>query len=295
VRKISLLNKTYVIYLCYFYKEDRFMKALILHASGTNRDIDAQFALQKAGADAHVVHINELKAKKTNWNDYGLLVVPGGFSYADALGAGSILAYEMHHYFFDELNEFINRKKPVIGICNGFQVLVKMGVLPTVEGGFSQDSYKRRSATLTANKRGGFECRDVLLLPQESKCIWTCGMSEPFLCPVAHGEGRFLPSSEAVLDKLVANRQIVLKYARKKTDSEGEDVVLVADGEYPYNPNGSAMDIAGVCDQTGLIFGLMPHTENNVLPRSVDSEYRRRSSTSCLAIWKNGVEYAKNS
>jgi len=273
----------------------KFMKALIIHATGTNRDFDAKFALEMAGAECEVVHINQLKAKEKNWNDYGLLVVPGGFSYADALGAGSILALELMHYFFDSINEFIYKKKPVIGICNGFQVLIKMGVLPSGESGFSQDSYKKREATLTANKKGGFECRDVILLPQDSKCIWTQGLTEPFMCPVAHGEGRFLPASKKVLDKLVANKEIALKYGRRKTDRESEDVVLLAEGEYPYNPNGSAMDIAGLCDSTGLIFALMPHTENNILPRSVDSEYRRRSSASCLAIWKNGVDYAKNS
>ena len=170
-----------------------------------------------------------------------------------------------------------------------------MGILPTSSQVFSKDSYKHRDATLTANKRGGFECRDVLLFPQDSKCIWTRGITEPFICPVAHGEGRFLPSSKEILDKLITNKEIVLKYAKKKADREDGDTVLLADGEYPYNPNGSAMDIAGICDSTGLIFALMPHTENNILPRSVDSEYRKRSSASCLAIWKNGVDYAKNS
>ncbi len=272
-----------------------FMKALIIHATGTNRDFDAKFALEVAGAESEIVHINQLKTKEKHWSDYELLVIPGGFSYADALGAGSIMALELIHYFFDGINDFIHRKKPVIGICNGFQVLIKMGILPTGDSVFSKDTYKERCATLTANKRAGFECRDVLLAPQNSKCIWTRGISEPFICPVAHGEGRFLPSSKEVLDKLVANKEIVLKYAKRKTDREGEGTVLLADGEYPYNPNGSAMDIAGLCDSTGLIFALMPHTENNVLPRSIDSEYRRRSSASCLAIWKNGVDYAKNS
>ena len=274
------------------------MKALILHASGTNRDLDAQYALQVAGMESDVVHINKLKSKEKKWQDYALLVIPGGFSYGDSLGAGLILALELMHYFFDELNEFLYRKKPIIGICNGFQVLVRAGLLPSLDGalnGLGKDSYKNRTSTLTKNKNGKFECRDVILKVLDSKCIWTKGIKEPIICPVAHGEGRFFSSSKQTIDKLVLNKEIVLKYARPNADKNACDSILVADGAYPYNPNGSILDIAGLCDSTGLILGLMPHTENNIARYAFFSKERERATLANLAIWKNGVYYAKNS
>ena len=271
------------------------VKALVLHATGTNRDFDAKYALEAAGAEGEIVHINQLKSKEKKWEDYSLLVIPGGFSYADALGAGKILSLELMHYFFDEISEFIAKRKPIIGICNGFQVLVKTGILPGNEDGvLSRDAYKNRKATLTHNENGHFECRDVVLKAIDSKCVWTSGIDEPIICPIAHGEGRFLTRSQSELDKLVANKQIALKYALIKADSEGVDDIQNANGCYPYNPNGSQEDIAGISDATGLVLGLMPHTENNIISRDVDPLERREATKACLAIWKNGVQYAKN-
>lgn len=273
------------------------MKALILHATGINRDLDAKIALQMAGLDADIVHINELKAKEKHLKDYCLLVIPGGFSYADSLGAGTLFALELLHYLFDELNEFIYRRKPIIGICNGFQVLIKSGILPgNTDGKLSKNSNQNRTVTLTNNERGRFECTDVLLhCEEDSKCIWTSGITQPFLCPVAHGEGRFFSYSKQKIDNLALNKQVVLKYARKKADKKDCGTVFNENVEYPDNPNGSSLDIAGICDSTGLILGLMPHTENNIIRRKVDSEIRQLSCDSCLTIWKNGVNYAKNS
>ena len=272
------------------------MKALVLHATGINRDLDAKIALEMAGLDADIVHINELKAKEKSLKDYCLLVIPGGFSYADSLGAGTLFAFELLHYLFDELNEFVYKRKPIIGICNGFQVLIKSGILPgNADGKISQNSYQNRLVTLTKNKMERFECRDVLLQCEDSKCIWTCGITKPFLCPVAHGEGRFCSSSKQVLDNLALNEQVVLKYATKKADKGDCDAVFKENVEYPDNPNASSLNIAGICDSTGLILGLMPHTENNIIKRKVDTKARQLSCDSCLAIWKNGVNYAKNS
>ncbi|MGP1521149.1 MAG: phosphoribosylformylglycinamidine synthase I [Treponema sp.] len=271
------------------------VKALILHATGTNRDVDAKYALELAGAEGDIVHINQLKSKEKKWKDYSLLVIPGGFSYADALGAGKILSLELMHYFFDEISEFIHKRKPIIGICNGFQVLIKTGILPgSEEGILSKDAYRNREATLTYNENAHFECRDVILKAVDSKCIWTAGITEPIICPIAHGEGRFLTSSREVLDKLIVNKQIALKYMAIKADSEGIGDIQDAKGCYPYNPNGSCEDIAGISDATGLVLGLMPHTENNVVQREVDYLERRNATKACLAIWKNGVQYAKN-
>lgn len=271
------------------------VKALLLHATGTNRDVDAKYALELAGAEGEIVHINQLKSKERKWEDYSLLVIPGGFSYADALGAGKILSLELMHYFFDEISEFVLKRKPIIGICNGFQVLIKTGILPGSEDGLlHKDAYRDRKATLTHNENGHFECRDVVLKTVDSKCIWTAGIKDPIICPVAHGEGRFLTRSQEILDKLISNKQIALKYGAMKADSEGMDIVQNADGRYPYNPNGSYEDVAGISDATGLVLGLMPHTENNVVRREVDSLERQNATKACLAIWKNGVQYAKN-
>ncbi|MGP1437660.1 MAG: phosphoribosylformylglycinamidine synthase I [Treponema sp.] len=269
------------------------VKALVLHATGTNRDVDAKYALEMAGAQAEIVHINQLKSKEKNWEDYSLMVIPGGFSYADALGAGKIFSLELMHYFFDEISQFIYKKKPIIGICNGFQVLIKTGILPGNEDGMlSKDAYRDRKATLTHNENGRFECRDVVLKAIDSKCIWTKGIDEPIICPVAHGEGRFLTSSQEILDKIIVNKQIALKYAMIQADSE--EGVHNANGRYPYNPNGSYEDIAGISDATGLVLGLMPHTENNIVRRLVDPLERQNATKACLAIWENGVCYAKN-
>ena len=201
----------------------------------------------------------------------------------------------IYAYFFDEISEFIAKRKPIIGICNGFQVLVKTGILPGNENGvLSSDAYKNRKATLTHNEKGHFECRDVVLKAIDSRSIWTAGIKMPIICPIAHGEGRFLPRSQEELDKLIANKQIALKYALIKADSEKMGDIQNANGCYPYNPNGSAEDIAGISDATGLVLGLMPHTENNIVQREVDPLERQEATKACLAIWKNGVQYAKN-
>src|SRR5687768_4619173 len=151
-------------------------KALVLQAHGSNRDLDVTEALTLAGADATGVPLNELRSHKTLLSDFQLLVLPGGFSYADALGAGKLLALDLTSYFVDEISAFVNYGKPVIGICNGFQALVKSGILPFVNDGMNDEGRKNASgATLTFNTQGHFECRWVTLKPVSQKCIWTKG------------------------------------------------------------------------------------------------------------------------
>lgn len=261
-------------------------KALVLHAPGTNRDYDAQKALELAGAEADIVQMFELKEKTKHLADYQILVVPGGFSYADALGAGKFFAYNMLNYFFDDLNAFVSAGKPVIGICNGFQVLVKAGILPGsfTECAIKQDGYKAPGATLTFNECGHFECRYVDLLPEKSVCIWTKDLTEKIVCPIAHGEGRFF-AEDAVMQQIKENKQIALVYA----GADGKP----AKGVYPFNPNGSVADIAGICNKQGTVLGLMPHSENNVVPRQRTDEKTQKQTAACLALWKAGVDYVK--
>ena len=262
-------------------------KALVLHAAGTNRDGDACTALKAAGAEPEIVHINALKVKEKKWKDYSILVIPGGFSYADALGAGKLFALDLSNYFFDEMREFVSAGKPVIVICNGFQTLIKSGILPGGlhdRGTHGKNGYKTGKTTLTDNIQGRFECRFIEMIPQKSVCIWTKNLKGNVSCPIAHGEGRFLTDSQQTLDTLFKNGQVALVYA----DRTGESPAL---GKYPFNPNGSVADIAGICDPSGTVLGLMPHTENNVIIRERDSEENKRKTQICLDMWKAGVNY----
>ena len=193
-------------------------KALVLHAAGTNRDPDAFTALALAGADPEIVHVNQLRLKERRLSDYALLVIPGGFSYADALGAGRLFALDLASYFEEEVAEFVASGKPVISICNGFQVLVKAGILPgggAAAGGDAGDAgnLAARKATLAHNENGRFECRWTHLASPSSNSIWTRNLPGLLACPIAHGEGRFVVDSDATLTNLRDGGQIALVYA----------------------------------------------------------------------------------
>ncbi len=182
-------------------------KALILFAPGTNRDNDAAAALELAGAEPAIFPLNQLKSEKLDWSVFQMLVVPGGFSYADALGAGKLFALDLSSYFSDQVQTFLPAGKPVIGICNGFQALVKSGILPE-----ARSSTEIPKATLTFNQSNHFECRWVTLKPVSQKCIWTAGLTQVMDCPVAHGEGNFQVSRPGYAQSLFDNNQVALVY-----------------------------------------------------------------------------------
>jgi phosphoribosylformylglycinamidine synthase len=229
------------------------VKALILKTAGTNCDYETQAAFELCGATPYVVHINSLIEKKGKIFEYDILVFPGGFSYGDDIASGKILANEIKNKLGDEVKEFSLSGNPVIGICNGFQVLVKMGLLPDPEL-FEQIS------TLSYNDSDKFECRWVYLktekkIRNESSCIWTKTLPDVITLPVAHGEGKFISINDNLLEKLNKNNQIVFRYSTK----DGETP------KYPLAPNGSVEQIAGICNIKGNVFGVMPHPERYVL------------------------------
>jgi phosphoribosylformylglycinamidine synthase len=251
-------------------------KALVLQAYGSNRDFDVIEALTLAGAEAIGIPLNELRMNKTLLSNFQLLVIPGGFSYADALGAGKLLALDLASYFADEISAFVQSGKPIIGICNGFQALVKAGILPATS--------ENKDTTLTFNAQGHFECRWVTLQPVSQTCIWTKGLDELIECPVAHGEGNFQTSELFPLSSFLEHDQIALIY----THVNGSP----ANSVYPLNPNGSIQDIAGICNPQGNVLGLMPHPENHIHPHQHPQWTRGINHHSGLALFKNGVKYA---
>lgn len=255
-------------------------KALVLQAHGSNRDLDVMEALTLAGADAVGIPLNELRLNKMLLSDFPLLVLPGGFSYADALGAGKLLALDLASYFADEISAFVRSGRPVIGICNGFQALVKSGILP----GEASKAVGDDGATLTFNQQGHFECRWVTLAPISQKCIWTKGLNEVIECPIAHGEGNFQASERFPVSSFVENDQIALTYIYPDGGP--------ANGDYPLNPNGSLLDIAGICNSQGNVLGLMPHPENHIHPYQHPRWTRGVKGNSGLALFRNGVKYS---
>jgi len=225
-------------------------RAIVLRAPGTNCDEETAAAWQLAGAEVETVHVGRLLEDPRALDRFGILTIPGGFSYGDDLGAGRILATRLGHALGDALRRFHDRGGLILGVCNGFQVLVRCGLLP----GGKTDCH----ATLAHNDSGRFEARWIKLLPRPGLSPFV-SFDEPIELPVAHGEGKFLVADREMMGSLDAAGQIVLKYV----DEQNQPTL-----DYPANPNGSILAAAGVCDPTGRIFGLMPHPERFV--RAID-------------------------
>ena len=259
------------------------VKVIIIRSAGTNCDQETQFAFESLGAKTELVHIDKLFQKEKHLDDYHILVIPGGFTYGDDIASGKIFANELRLKLAHDLKKFIADGKPAIGICNGFQILVKAGILP---GPLSKENSLngfRQTATLVTNDCGKFEDRWIYLKPS-GHCVWTRGIDKVITLPVAHGEGKFIPQNNDVLKKIRANGQAVFRYC----NSEGQSP------KYPENPNGSTDDIAGICDKTGRIFGLMPHPERHFFstqhPRWTRSRKKEKYGDGA-AIFRNGINY----
>lgn len=263
-------------------------KVCILRTAGTNCDSETDVAFQLAGAQTELVHVQQLISEKTSLSDFHILAIPGGFSYGDDISAGILLAVEMKHKLRSVLEQFVTDNKLIIGICNGFQVLVRTGMLPGIgNSSLEENTEITQHTTLAMNTSARFECRWVDLFTQQSPCVFTNEIQTSLYLPVAHAEGRFTAPTD-VLTELEANQQIVLRYGDSSNSSTDKT-------EYPYNPNGSDGDIAGICDKTGKIFGLMPHPER-YLTKWNHPRWTRENlpdEGAGLAIFKNAVDYVK--
>ena len=257
-------------------------RVLILHANGTNRDHDAAAAIALAGGLPEIVHINQLINKTRRLSDYHMLIVPGGFAYGDDLGSGVLWALNLREQLGEAMQQFIASGRPVLGICNGFQTLVKAGFLPGGSRRQTSDdrhqTLETRRVTLTFNASNHFECRWVELdANPNSPSLFTKGLSEPIYCPVAHGEGRFVAGDANTLRELQTKNLIALSY--------------VGEG-YPANPNGSIANIAGICNEAGNVLGLMPHPENHIYPWQHPRWHRGERGQSGLGLFVNGLKNA---
>jgi phosphoribosylformylglycinamidine synthase I len=256
-------------------------KALVLRAAGINCDCETEYALELAGAQADRVHVNRMIEKPAMLDEYQILVFPGGFSYGDDVAAGKILANQMVHHLAGPLKEFIGKGRLVLGICNGFQIIVKVGILPG--GSLSSVGAGAASVTITNNDSGKYEDRWVYLEPGKSKCVFVEPDRRIYL-PVAHGEGKVVTKDAATLERLKAGH-VAFRYVDKDGDRGG----------FPVNPNGAMDDIAGFTDPTGRVLGLMPHPER-FIRRTQHPQWTRfdeKLDADGMTIFNNAVKFAK--
>lgn len=262
-------------------------KVLVITGYGINCEEETAKGFNLAGGEADIVHINDLIAGKKSLQNYQILTVPGGFSYGDDTGSGNGLANKIRNNFEEEIFKFAaNKDKLIIGICNGFQVLVNLGLLPEPNG--------KREVALMHNNTVRYQCRWIYLKNTSQRCIWTQGI-DMLHVPVAHGEGNFYAPPE-VMKKLHDNDQIAFKYVKE----DGSP----SNGEFPHNPNGAMEDIAGICDPSGRIFGLMPHPDRFLYFENEEGwELKKESLIRAgktlpkegdgLQVFKNGINYFK--
>ena len=252
-------------------------RVMIIRAAGTNCDVETEYAFELAGAQAERVYIDEVKQR--NLLEYQIIALPGGFTYGDDIAAGKILANEIRYKLRDQFLRFLERENLIIGICNGFQVLVKSGILPGTERYF-----ENQTVSLIANDSERFEDRWVYLRVHSERSIFTKNVKEIITLPVAHTEGKFVVKNSEIAQKI--KNSIVFQYVNEHG----------ADAGYPYNPNGSEMNIAGIVDKTGRVLGLMPHPERFFSYLQHPNHTRRKmpEEGDGFLIFKNAVSYFKS-
>ncbi len=267
-------------------------RVLILRAPGTNCDGETAHAFALAGGATEQWHINRVLEEPARVADFQVFCIPGGFSYGDDIAAGRILGNQIRHRLADTLMKFREAGKLILGICNGFQVLLKTDLLAAPDGAGP-------TATLTQNDSGKFEARWVRLGTDGGKCVFLSGLGELEL-PVAHGEGKFVPRDEEAFAKFEANGQLVLRYLpiadcppRRVNSVRIAESGIGTRVPYPANPNGAAGDVAGICDESGRVFGLMPHPERFVDPTQHPRWTREPAceAGAGLRVFQNGVRY----
>jgi phosphoribosylformylglycinamidine synthase len=254
-------------------------RVLVLRAPGTNCDRETAYAFELAGGRADLVHINRLLENPKLALDYQIFCLPGGFSYGDDIAAGRILANQIRHHLQQSLAEFKAASKLILGVCNGLQVLIKSGVL------LPDDDSNGPPVTLTWNDSGKFEDRWVHLSVTADDCVFLRGAGSLYL-PVAHAEGKFVARDRQTLDRMEAEGHLALRYANPGGGANG-------DVPYPLNPNGSMANVAGVCDDTGRVLGLMPHPERHIDPTHHPRWTRGalKEEGNGLVVFENAVSY----
>jgi phosphoribosylformylglycinamidine cyclo-ligase len=270
-------------------------RALVLRAPGINCDRETAQACRLVGFETELVHINQLLKVPEHLLDYHFLVIPGGFSYGDDLGAGTLLAKNLVIHLGKQLQQFIDEGRLVMGICNGFQVLVRAGLLPGEES-VSLDASQVPVTSLTSNASAQFECRWVTLSTQPGPCIFTQGIDHPIELPIAHSEGHFVLADPDLLSVLQENGQISLVYTMNAWQIPPSSAMssISSPIPYPYNPNGSIGNVAGVCNARGNVFGLMPHPERYIHALQHPQRRGTQGHGDGLLIFKNAYEYVKS-
>ena len=265
-------------------------KVIIMSGYGINCESESAHAFQLAGGDVDIVHINDLISGKKSLDEFDIMMFPGGFSYGDDTGSGNAYANKIKNNLWEDLVKFIEDKKLILGVCNGFQIMTNLGLFA-----IDEEDYGKRIHVMDTNDHHRYECRWVNIKENGSGCIFTKGIKTTNL-PIAHGEGKFF-ADEDTIRKLKSNNQIVFTYCDEKGNP--------ANNEFPVNPNGALYDIAGICDCSGRIFGMMPHPEralyshnapdfqlkkdaasrgNKKIPETVESNF---------LIFNNAIEYIK--
>lgn len=262
-------------------------KVIVMTGYGINCEEETKFVFEKAGAEAEIVHINDLIDGLKKLNKYQVIVFPGGFAHGDDTGSGNAYANKIKNNVWDQVLKFVNSDKLAIGICNGCQIMANLGLVPGFYG-----KYGERLIALCHNASARHECRWINIKVTSRKCVWTRGI-DVLRCPVSHGEGNFYMEKK-VLDKINKQDQVAFRYVRE----DG----YPAKGEFPYNPNGAMEDIAAVSDETGRILAIMPHPERNwnfynqddwplLCEKARRSGKKLQADSQCMKIFKNAVRY----